>query len=226
MRGRNLGTTPAKNKKRTLRYIVVNPSRVFNWLGMENVTSWAFFPELRKSWWKDDTVSIRKKIQELYIKFFDKETNHFSNLEKSLLKDGFHAPVNTITGVPRSMFLNETFPKITLPPKLQGNPNAALCTHTFGGSRVILAKKHNMDIPCFVYDFTDAFPQEKELNTIQQIRTKFPNSYQVSNPTSQIVVRAIVHTHQPNRRNDGKERDIRHKVINKIRKTLVQEGMI
>ena len=226
MRGKNLGTKPVKNNNRTLRYAVVEPDRVFNWLGMGNVTAWVNFPELRKTWWSDETVKIRNLIQELYIKFFDQHTKHFTNLEASMLKDGFHAPVNTITGPPRGMFLDEQFPNHTLPPELQDKPNTALCTHTFGGSRVIFAQKHNMKIPCFIYDFTNAFPDAEVLKTQKDIKRKFPNSYSIGNPNGSVVVRAIVHTHQKNRKNDGQERSIRQKVVGQIKQELKRRGVL
>ena len=226
MRGKNLGTHPVKNRNRTLKYAIVPPDRIFNWLGMGNVTAWVNFPQLRKTWWSEGTVEIRQLIQNLYIKFFDKHTKHFTNLEASMLKDGFHAPVNTITGPPRGMYLDEAFPNHALPPELQDKPNTALCTHTFGGSRVIFAQKHNIEVPCFIYDFTNAFPNAEVLKTQQDVKRKFPKSYSIGGINSPVVVRAIVHTHQKNRKNDGNERNIRQQVVTEIKQELKRRGVV
>ena len=219
MPGRNPGTKPAQNNKRVLRYAVVPADRIFNWLGMMNVTSWVFFPELRKHWWSEENVKIRKRIQELYMEKFDKNNGHFKKLEQSLLKDGFHAPVSTITGVPRGMYQKDVFPAKTLPPKLQSDPNKALVTHTFGGSRVIVAQKHNLKVPCLIYDYTNAFPEAEVLATQANVKSKFPGSYSVGAIHSPVVVRAITHTHLKGK-NDGKERNTRHSIIEQIRREL------
>lgn len=218
-RGKNLGTKPAKNNKRVLRYAVVPADRIFNWLAPMNVTCWGFFPELREHWWTPENVKIRKRIQELYIEKFDKFAGHFSRLEQSMLKDGFHAPVSTITGVPRGMYQNDEFPLKVLPPELRNNPNHVLCTHTFGGSRVIVAQKHNMDVPCLIYDYTNAFPEAETLKTQGQIKAKFNGAYSIGNINGVVPVRAITHTHLKGR-NDGQERNNRHKVIDEIRREL------
>jgi len=225
MPGQNLDVSPAKNNSWTLRYAVVKPDRIFNWLGMMNVTSWVFFPELRKTWWKDETVAIRQRIQDLYIKYFDAETGHFTALEKSLSADGFHAPVNTCTGLPRDMWLKNVFPTKSVPPECQSDPDKVLFTHTFGGSRVIVAQKLGIDVPCIIYDFTGAFKEAERIATPAQLKAKFPSSYQTGTPQVFPVARAINHTHIK-ANNDGAERNTRHKVIERIRQTLTQEGKL
>ena len=223
MPGKNLDVIPAKIKSWKLRYAVVKPERVFNWLGMMNVTSWVFFPELRATWWDENTVATRQQIQDLYIKFFDEATGHFTKLEESMLKDGFHAPVNTLTGLPRDMYMQNTFPLKSIP---QGaDPNDALTTHTFGGSRTIIAQKLGIDIPCFIYDFTGAFRDAEPLTTQADVQQKFPASYRVTNPNSFPVVRAIDHTHMKGQ-NDGNERQTRLKVIEQIRTKLTAAGKL
>jgi hypothetical protein len=209
----------------TLRHAVVKPDRIFNWLGMMNVTSWVFFPALRKTWWDEKTVETRQRIQDLYIKYFDAATGHFTSLEQSLLKDGFHAPVNTITGLPRDMYLRNELPLKSIPTEDQPNPNNVLLTHTFGGSRTIIAQRLGIDIPCLIYDFTGAFRNEEVLKTTADVKRKFPNSYNVGNPQSFPVARAINHTHIKGN-NDGTERNIRLAVIERIQKELKKDGVL
>jgi len=225
MPGKNLDVSPAKNNTWTLRYAVVKPDRIFNWLGMMNVTSWVFFPELRKTWWSEDTVATRQRIQQLYIKYFDEVTGHFTALENSLRTEGFHAPVNTCTGLPRDMWLKNVFPPKSVPPENQSDSDNVLFTHTFGGSRVIIAQKLGIDIPCIIYDFTGAFSDAEKITTPAQLKAKFPNSYQTGTPQVFPVARAISHTHI-NAKNDNVERTARHKVIERIRHELKQEGKI
>jgi len=225
MPGKNLDVTPAAVQQWTLRYAVVKPERVFNWLGMMNVTSWVFFPELRKGWWNEKTVATRQQIQDLYIKYFDEKTGHFTRLEESMLQDGFHAPVNACTGLPRDMYLKNVFPLNSIPVEQQDKPDSVLFTHTFGGSRTIIAQKLGIDIPCFIYDFTGAFHEAEHLKTINDVQGKFPTSYRVTDPRGFPVVRAIDHTHMKGK-NDGQERNTRLQVIERIRKELTKAGKL
>lgn len=223
MAGRNqkqLELTPTTRMKRTIRYAVVPADRVFNWLAPMNVTCWGNCPKLHKTWWSDETVALRKEFQRLYMEKFDRFQGHFSKLEQSMLKDGFHAPVSTVTGPPRGMYQRDVFPKKVLPPEWRDDPDRALCTHTFGGSRVMVAQKHNISIPCLIYDYTDAFKDEQVLRTPGDIQKRFNNTYSVGAMNSPVIVRAIKHSHLGNKTHDGQERNNRHKVIAEIKKEL------
>lgn len=219
----NIGVSPTKNQTRVLRYVKLPADKIFNWLSPKNVTAWVNFPELRSTWTSLATVKIRDWIQSLYITKFDFYTGngHFINLEASMVKDGFHNPINTITGQPRDMYMRNIFPDIVVPDYYDSLP--LICTHTFGGSRLIIARKYNMLVPCLVYDYINAFPDATVIKSINQLKELFTNAYHISSMQSPVIVRAIKHTHMPDSKNDGKERNLREKVVKEIREDISDE---
>lgn len=220
---KDIGVIPTKNHTRVLRYVELDPSEIFNWLAPKNVTSWVNFPELRSTWNSTNTIKVRDWIQSLYITKFDFYTGngHFINLEASMVKDGFHNPINTITGQPRDMYMKNVFPDVVVPDYYNSLP--LICTHTFGGSRLIIARKYNMRVPCLVYDYIGAFPNAPEIKNTKELKELFTDAYNVSSMQSPVIVRAIKHTHMPDSTNDGKERNLREKVVKEIREDISDE---
>lgn len=68
----------------------------------------------------------------------EEENQFFSRLEESILKEGFRNPI----------VINATKDKIT---------------NRYGGSRLLFAQKHNLDIPCIIADFDNVFPDAKKI---------------------------------------------------------------
>ena len=74
----------------------------------------------------------------------EKENQFFSKLENSILQQGIRNPIVV------NAFHNKIIPR-------------------YGGSRLMIAQKYNMDIPCIVADFDNVFPNAKEINLSQAI---------------------------------------------------------
>lgn len=159
-----------------IRYAEISANNIFNWLAPRNVTLWTAFPHWRESWWSDDTLSLRHKGEEIWIAEFDALTKHYSQLEESILKEGVKHPIKVIAGAPFDKLMASQFPIDVIPPEQR--TNKVLSTHQFGGSRVYIAQKHNLSIPCLIYDFSNAFSDFDTIN-IETVAKQFSNFYKI-----------------------------------------------
>jgi len=178
-----------------LRYVELEPSRIFNWLNPKNITCWTAFPELRTIWWEPETLKIREEFGKIWTEEFDKITGHFSKLEKSMLRDGFHHPISVVSGKPRDKYLTSAKEMIHFPPELQADIHNVVYSHTFGGSRLSIAQKHNLKVPCVVHDFENLFEDCPQV-TKENFTEWFPNNYMFVNATPHL--RLVRHSHLTN----------------------------
>jgi len=98
-----------------------------------------------------------------YIDTLNKNNGFYDKLEASILKEGIRNPILVRSG----WYLSSKITK--LPFEMQENSTKILVCYDSGGSRLSIAQKHNMDIPCIVADFVDRFSEEKILKTEQEI---------------------------------------------------------
>ena len=78
----------------------------------------------------------------------EQENQFYTRLEQSILEDGFRNPI----------FCNSI-------------PEGTFCR--YGTSRLWFAKKHKLDIPCVIADYTQSWEDLEELKTEDDIRAKF-----------------------------------------------------
>lgn len=83
-----------------------------------------------------------------WIKKLEHRNQFYTKLEESILKEGFRNPIfcNSIA--------EGTFSRV-------------------GTSRLWIAKKHKLDIPCVIADYVDRWTELEELKTEEEIRAKF-----------------------------------------------------
>lgn len=94
-----------------------------------------------QSWRITNTV----KPSDLRVDILNGQSGFFIKLEQSILKNGFRNPI-VITASRRRIVTR------------------------YGGSRLMIAQKHNLDIPCIIADFDEIFPEGIRLKTIDDIR--------------------------------------------------------
>ncbi len=114
------------------------------------------------SQWTDWTPRGRQ-LRELIMKEFEEGLNeicgHYSQLEHSVLTEGIRNPVTITCGRPKKRTMQHLPPEMwTWSPK-----KLLLLETTTGGSRLHVAQKHNMSIPCIVTDWTGRFANEPEI---------------------------------------------------------------
>jgi len=117
--------------------------------------------------WEDWTPEGRAK-RELIMAEYEQEMNvlcgHYSRLEQSVLAEGFRNPIIITCGLPRKRRMENLPPEMrTLPPH-----ELLLCEMTMGGSRLHVAQKHDMSIPCIVNDWTGRFQDSPEIRDPQE----------------------------------------------------------
>lgn len=112
-----------------------------------------------------------EQAKEEYIEFFNKRNGVFSGfyikLEDSMLKEGIHNPIIVNAGhvVKHLQFL------------FKGQTDFLVCDNN-GGSRLRLAQKHNLTMPCIILDFIERFANDSnytELFTSEDILKYFKN---------------------------------------------------
>ena len=82
------------------------------------------------------------------INLLNETQEFFIKLEGSIIREGFRNPI----------VVTATRKKIS---------------NRYGGSRLMIAQKHYLEIPCIIADFDNVFPDAKVLNGIDQIRSYF-----------------------------------------------------
>ncbi len=176
-----------------LRFVELEANKIFNWLNPMNVTCWCAFHEWHSTWWEPETVNRREHFAKIWTEEFDKITGHFSRLEESIQKDGMHHPINAVSGSFRCAHLKDQVNStIAFPPELQARPNETIYSHTFGGSRLTIAQKYGMTVPCAIHDFENLFNEQPEI-TAQNYKEWFGDSYIFTTNTPYLRIRS--HTH-------------------------------
>ena len=117
------------------------------------------------------------------MKEYEDELNkicgHYSKLEESILNEGIRNPVVITCGYPKKRSIKH------VPPEMLEKPESSLLLleGTTGGSRLHIAQKYNMVIPCFVNDWTGRFDRAPEITTEAQARLYYkdqPNTVTIS----------------------------------------------
>ena len=148
-------------------YVELPADRIFNRLGPTNQIAWRFLEEYHNTWWEEETIAIRERVAQVWIKEYDKVKDHFGKLEKSIGEVGILSPVSIIGGPIRNPHLTKVNGGYTnfIPPQYQNDLDNLLYTAPFGGSRIYVAEKLGIKtIPCAVHDFSNIFPDAPEIN--------------------------------------------------------------
>jgi len=133
-------------------------------------------------------IAERLRVQNPYIKNLNQKNQFYIKLEESVLKDGFVNPILIQAGYCLLIY------KKYLPEEHRKDISKALCCDRNGGSRLWVAQKHNLDIPCIISDFSEMFKNKglEELYTDDDIRGKYG-----VNPKRIIINGHGVHVGQP-----------------------------
>lgn len=177
-----------------LRYVELEPSRIFNWLGPENVTAFHHAKLWKDKWWEPEIIELRTEFARIWIEEFDKITNHFSLLEDAIQKNGIKRPVSAVSGPMRNVRLDKVkhgFVRF-YPPEYQSRIDEVIYTQPFGGSRVTIAQKNGFKVPCVVHDFSNLFPDAPRV-TKDNFRKWFGSDYSFSNALPHIRIRQHSH---------------------------------
>ena len=119
-----------------------------------------------------DIINLVQPPNEKYIEIKNKCYNNFYiNLEESILEHGVKNPILVTAGIKGSPLTVRNKHKI--PNNIELN-DIIVCDR-LGGSRLWVAQKHNLKIPCIISDFINKFFDKEKLETFEQIYGKFTN---------------------------------------------------
>ncbi len=118
--------------------------------------------------WAKAQIKKREKVALQLIKCLNDDRNFYNNLEESILKYGFRNPILINAGwcpVTRDRGINDR-----LPLGMQNNHSKILTCCTNGGSRLWVAQKYRLKIPCIIVDYIDRFSEFAELKDNMDLR--------------------------------------------------------
>jgi hypothetical protein len=119
--------------------------------------------------WSPKGRAARELIMAEYEQELNRICGHYEKLEASILAEGIRNPVVITCGLPKRRTVAH------VPPEMLAGPESdlLLLEGTTGGSRLHIAQKYNMNIPCIVNDWTGRFVNEIAITTEQQARTYY-----------------------------------------------------
>ena len=88
------------------------------------------------------------KPDEARIQRLNEEQGFFIKLEGSIIREGFRNPI-VVTATNKQV------------------------SNRYGGSRLMIAQRHYLDIPCIIADYDDIFPDAVVLKNVEEIRSYF-----------------------------------------------------
>lgn len=133
-----------------IRYAILEPKLVFNYIGPS--VGYHRNPD-------------RKQLEEARINERNSRDSFFSNLEQSILHEGIRNPIVVNGG----WISGGVFKELPDEVQKQGLERLIICFQ-IGGSRLWVAQKHNIMIPCIIRDFVGRFTQNPLLDTEEKVR--------------------------------------------------------
>ena len=151
-----------------IKYVTLSSLSIINMCG----------PSKDPMGWTPEIIEQRKEKTLRRLSIGSTKT-FFNNLEKSILEEGFRNPIIVTAG-----FFSEAYKTVDgdknfkqfkrrIHPALRDDMENLLTCERVGGSRLYLAQKHGLDIPCIVNDFVGRIEGGQELNTIEEVKDCF-----------------------------------------------------
>jgi len=118
------------------------------------------------------------------------QNGFFIKIEESILKDGIINPI--------LVSLGWVIPNVydTLPEDIQKSLDKTLICLTKGGSRLWVAQKHNLDVPCIISDYVGTYDGQQDLNE-SGIMSYFkqPGGAKVKYGSRGLLIKHLQHIH-------------------------------
>lgn len=149
-----------------VRFAVLPAERVFN------LCSPRYLPEITKHWpgkrpwWDAHYNAVRDLMERMYVDKFNGASRHYERLQQSVAAQGFRNPIMVSAGGLQHRRQSE------LPPGLWGRDDNIVCEY-LGGSRLWVAQRLGLDIPCIVNDANGVVPDGEVLDSCADIACKF-----------------------------------------------------
>lgn len=152
----------------SVQFAILASSHIFN------LTSPRYLPEISLNWggkrpWLDPYYEpLRDIMEQIYVEEFDRANGHFQKLEESIRHEGIRNPIMVTYG---GLLKRK---ECEVPVAYKGG----YVSEWLGGSRLMIAAKLGLTVPCIINDLTDSLPYER-LVCIHDIAAKFQDMPQI-----------------------------------------------
>jgi len=198
-----------------VRYAVLHGDLIFN------LTSPRYLPEISRHWtgrhpWHDARYEpVRTLMEQMYVDGFNAASGHFERLEADVLANGFRNPIMVSAG---GLQLGR---ESELPPDLE----TPLVSEYLGGSRLWVAQRHGLRVPCIVNDYAHVLPEYETLHDLSDVLLKFRDKPRTGRWDDRgVYVNDLPYVHLKKPYSLAQQSLIRHNIINRIR-TAVREWL-
>lgn len=122
--------------------------------------------------WSDEGRKAREDIMREYEEGLDQICGHYKKLESSILAEGFRSPLIISCG-----HLRYRQP-VHLPPEIRSLDQELrlVLEGVTGGSRLWVAQKHNIPVPCLINDSTRRFNSSKKISSVNEALEYYKDS--------------------------------------------------
>lgn len=145
-------------------YDVVDPNLIFGMVGRCG----GGYNTVWEDWSPEGRIA-RENIMREYEEGLNKICGHYDKLERSVLKEGFRNPVIVTCGDPMRRQFKNVPPEILKLPKHE----RLLLEGVTGGSRLWVAQKHNIKVPCIINDNSGNYNKGTLCTDAHQIITRY-----------------------------------------------------
>lgn len=143
-----------------VKLVQIESRRIYNMVGPYSIDHFEIDKKIREAQdYKGKRQIDKRNSKDLF----------FEKLEASVLTEGLRNPVLVIAG-----WLHPGRAKY-VPEEVRADPKKLLICNFIGGSRLHVAQKNDLTIPCMVSDFTNMFPDEEHLESLSAIKKCFPD---------------------------------------------------
>lgn len=159
----------------TIRYAILPSKQIFNFLGPERVPVG----------WTPGKIAKRKQNMEDLL---ERRKEFYDMLEASILEEGFRNPILVTAGLwsdeyhkidPKPVNTRTLIDRIH--PDMRQNLDKRFTCERWGGSRLYIAQRLGVDIPCIVSDFNNMLSGHEILKTKEDVLLKFKDKPDILN---------------------------------------------
>lgn len=166
-----------------VRYGIIPSRIIFNYCGPRTL-------DYAMDGFTEEEINQKTILSQKWIDRYNKQDQFYIKLEASILKEGFRNPLLIISGNPNIV------PKDTLPKYMRDDTKKSLVCNINGGSRLWVAQKHSMDVPCIISDFVNMFPNFSELKSMSKIKKYYKDPPEMLKYNEEgFFITSLPHTH-------------------------------
>jgi hypothetical protein len=162
-------------------YDILDPNKIFGMVGRCGGGYNTVWED-----WTPEGRAARENIMREYEEGLNKICGHYDKLEKSILAEGFLNPLIITCGTPRRKLVRHLPQEVLVKPKEKW----LLLEGVTGGSRLWVAQKHNIPVPCIINDFTGNYRSGSRILSVEQARSFFRDKNMTLSLTTQGITEA------------------------------------